>query len=127
MRRIRLLMIEFKDNIPIYRQIVEFAFNRILDGTWVPGTLIPSVRELTLELGVNNRTVLKAFDELQSLEVVVPRRGMGYLLADDAPARVREVRKRDFFGSLLPRIVEEMKILGIRSADVAPFLEEADE
>lgn len=120
-------MIEFKDNIPIYRQIVEFAFNRILDGTWVPGTLIPSVRELTLELGVNNRTVLKAFDELQSLEVVVPRRGMGYLLADDAPARVREVRKRDFFGSLLPRIVEEMKILGIRSADVAPFLEEADE
>ena len=38
---------EFSDNKPIYRQIVDYAYNLIIEGAWVPGERIPSVRELS--------------------------------------------------------------------------------
>ncbi|MDE6811680.1 MAG: GntR family transcriptional regulator, partial [Muribaculaceae bacterium] len=51
---------EFNDNKPIYRQIIDHSFVMIMTGAWVPGERIPSVRELSSMLGVNSRTVLKA-------------------------------------------------------------------
>lgn len=116
---------EFNDNKPIYRQIVDYAFNRILSGIWHPGSMIPSVRELTADLGVNSRTVLKAFDELQALGVIEPRRGMGFLLSSDAHARVLEARKREFFDNAMPAIISEMKLLGISAADIMAILRSA--
>ena len=69
-------MMEFSDNKPIYRQIVDYAFNCIIDGTWAPGARIPSVRELAADLGVNTRTVLKAMEDLQDMAVIESRRAM---------------------------------------------------
>lgn len=115
-------MIEFNDNKPIYRQILDYAFNRILKGTWQPGEMIPSVRELTSELGVNNRTVLKALDELQALKVIEPRRGLGFLLAIDGAEIVMKERRREFFNKAIPEIISEMKILGISPEEVFALL-----
>lgn len=113
---------EFNNNKPIYRQIVDYAFNRILDGSWRPGQMVPSVRELTVELGVNNRTIMKAYETLQNLNVISPKRGMGYLLADDGVEKVREEKRRDFFENAIPAIASEMKILGISSDEVSELL-----
>lgn len=106
-------MIEFSDNKPIYKQIAEYAFNCIIEGTWAVGERIPSVRELAADLGVNTRTVLKALEYLQDAEVIRPRRGLGFILADDAVARVIEERRREFFNITVPALCEEMKRLGI--------------
>ena len=108
-------MMEFNDNKPIYRQILDYAFNCILTHTWRAGEMIPSVRELTSELGVNNRTVLKALDELQNLRVIESRRGLGFMLACNGVDIIREERKREFFEKALPEIIDEMRILGISS------------
>ncbi len=113
---------EFNDNKPIYRQILDYTFHHILSGDWPPGDMIPSVRELTSELGVNNRTVLKALDELQSLKVIEPRRGMGFLLAKNGEEIVRKEKQKEFFEKTLPGIVDEMKILGISADEVAAIL-----
>lgn len=83
----------FTDNKPIYRQIVDFAFNEVTTGHWAPGERIPSVRELSAELGVNSRTVLKAFEDLQDLGLIAPQRGMGFFLAADARQRVTDERR----------------------------------
>ncbi len=115
-------MIEFNDNKPIYRQILDYAFNRILKGIWKPGEMIPSVRELTSELGVNNRTVLKALDELQALKVIEPRRGMGFLLAMDGAEIVRKEKKNEFFDKTIPEIISQMNILGISPEEVSALL-----
>ncbi len=119
-------MIEFNDNKPIYRQILDFAYHSILSGAWAEGEMIPSVRELTSELGVNNRTVLKALDELQALKVIEPRRGMGFRLANNGVEIVRKEKQRDFFEKALPEIIEQMKILEIPLEEVAKRLSEAD-
>ena len=106
-------MMEFNDNKPIYRQIVDYAFNRIIEGAWPPGEKIPSVRELAADLGVNTRTVLKAMEDLQDADVIEPRRGMGFILADDASDKVTGARRREFFDVTLPALAEEMQRLGI--------------
>lgn len=88
--------------------------------------MIPSVRELTSELGVNNRTVLKAFDELQNLGVIEPRRGLGFLLAKNGVDIIRKEKKREFFEKTIPGLIEEMRILGISSEEVTTVLAKAD-
>lgn len=117
---------EFNDNKPIYRQILDYSFNCILTGSWRAGEMIPSVRELTSELGVNNRTVLKALDELQSLRVIETRRGLGFLLAPNGVEIIKKERQREFFENTIPRIIEEMRILGISSEEVAAILTKSD-
>lgn len=109
---------EFSDNKPIYKQIVDYAFNCIIDGQWPPGGRIPSVRELSAEMGVNTRTVLKAMEELQSLAMIEPRRGMGFTLAADAAPKVLEARRREFFSVTVPHLCEEMKRLGISPTEL---------
>ena len=117
---------EFNDNKPIYRQILDYAFNRILTDVWKAGEMIPSVRELTSELGVNNRTVLKALDELQSLKVIESRRGLGFMLAKNGVEIIRKEKKREFFENTIPEIIDEMRILGISPEEVADILAKAD-
>lgn len=106
-------MMDFNDNKPIYRQIVDYACNLIVEGKWSPGGRIPSVRELSVEMGVNSRTVLKAMDELQDAEIIIPRRGLGFILAEDAVEKVSSSRRKEFFNSTVPLIAQEMKRLGI--------------
>ncbi len=119
-------MMEFNDNKPIYRQILDYAFNCILTGVWREGQMIPSVRELTSELGVNNRTVLKALDELQDLKVIESRRGLGFMLAKNAVDIIRKEKRREFFEKTIPEIVNEMRILGISSEEVVAILAKSD-
>ena len=106
-------MMEFNDNKPIYRQIVDYAFNCIIDNLWLPGEKIPSVRELAADMGVNTRTVLKAMDDLQDAGVIEPRRGMGFNLAADAAEKVTAIRKKEFFDVMLPALFDEMRRLKI--------------
>lgn len=106
-------MMEFNDNKPIYKQIVDYAFNRIISGSWSPGLMIPSVRELAADLGVNSRTVLKALENLQDLQLIEPKRGMGFILMEDASAKVMKARRKEFFDITLPEFLKEIEILGI--------------
>lgn len=109
---------EFNDNKPIYKQIVDFAFNCIIEGKWTPGARVPSVRELATDMGVNTRTVLKAMEDLQALHVIEPKRGMGFLLAADAPEIVGDARRREFFETTLPALRSEMQRLGISTDEL---------
>lgn len=115
-------MIEFSDNKPIYRQIVDHAYNLILNGRWEPGGRVPSVRELAAELGVNTRTVLKAMEDLQNTDVIYARRGMGFMLSEDAPQKVRRQLRNEFFSTTLPHLESEMKMLGITTDELIEAL-----
>ena len=109
----------FNDNKPIYRQIIDYCFGCILSGQWLPDHRIPSVREMAQQLAVNTHTVLKAFEYLQGADIILPRRGMGSFLAADAPDRVVSARRQEFFDETLPDIFRQMQLLGISIDDVA--------
>lgn len=109
---------DFSPNKPIYRQIIDYSFGRILTGAWTPGERVPSVREMSVELSVNSHTVLKAYEYLQAEEIIVAKRGMGFYLASDAMERVNHARREEFFDTTLKEVFREMKLLDISIEEI---------
>jgi DNA-binding transcriptional regulator YhcF (GntR family) len=69
-------------------------------------------------MSVNTHTVLKAYEFLQSHDIIYPQRGTGFYLSGDAKQRVEATRKEEFFQERLPELFAEMKMLGINIDDV---------
>lgn len=118
-------MMEFYADKPIYRQIIDFCFGRILTGDWRAGERVPSVREMAVELAVNTHTVLKAYEYFQTRGLIVSRRGMGFFLSADAPGLVNEIRREEFFKEWIPALVREMGLLGITPDDLLSHIRDA--
>ena len=83
-------------------QIIDFCHRQVLSGAWAPEERVPSTKELAVTLTVNNRTVMKAYDELAAEGVIYQRRGMGYYAAPDASERVREALRRHLLADTAP-------------------------
>jgi GntR family transcriptional regulator len=79
--------------IPIYEQIVAQVIFGIASGSLEVGTLIPSVRELAVQLTVHPNTVARAFQELERRGVVAAKRGRGMEVTPDAPGVCRAERQ----------------------------------
>jgi GntR family transcriptional regulator len=80
-----------KDNRPLYVQIMDEIRRALVRGTLRPEEAVPSVRELSLSLRVNPRTVLQAYTELEREGVLYVRRGQGTFVA---PGVVPDSRER---------------------------------
>ena len=80
------------------------------------------MRELAAELTVNNHTVLKAFDYLQTEGIIYPRRGLGLFLASNARQRVIQLQREKFFNDTLPDLFKTMELLDISIDDIKAHL-----
>lgn len=107
---------EFSDNLPIYKQIIEYCYDCVLGGKWPSDGRIPSTKDLSVELAVNNRTVLKAYDDLHASGIIYQKRGLGYFVSPEACELIIATRRRDFFDRVVPDVARQMRSLGI-SAD----------
>ena len=105
---------DFKTNKPIYQQIVDFCFSKILTREW----RAEAVRELSTQLAVNSRTVLKAYEYLQTEDIIYPERGMGFYLSKDAVKKVMRIQKKEFFDNQLADMFRSMELLGISIEEI---------
>lgn len=80
-------------DVPIYEQIVAQITFGIASGALQPGTLIPSVRDLSQRLLVNPNTVARAFQELERRGAVTARRGLGMEVTPSGPQVCRAQRQ----------------------------------
>ncbi|MBR4536550.1 MAG: GntR family transcriptional regulator [Bacteroidales bacterium] len=101
----------FNDNKAIYLQIAEWVFEQILNGKWKEGDRIMSVRELGTLLVVNPNTILRSYDQLQKMEVIVNRRGVGYFVAPDATDKIISYRRKQFVEKDVPAFFKTMKLV----------------
>lgn len=90
----RALTVDPKDAVPIWRQIEEGVRRLVARGALRPGGLVPSVRDLASDLGVNPATVAKAYQRLTDAGILVVKRGEGTFVADAPPALARGEKKR---------------------------------
>lgn len=104
---------EFTDNKAIYLQIVEYVCERILLGKWKVDEKVPSVREMAVDLEVNPNTVMRTYELLQSKNIINNKRGIGFFLAEDAVANVRNYRKNQFMKDELPAFFRNLYLLNI--------------
>ena len=70
-----LLYIDEKDSRPIYRQLAVRVKDQVSKGLLEPGDELPSVRELSDNLGINLHTVRRAYRELRDQGIVDLRLG----------------------------------------------------
>lgn len=68
---------------PIYKQIVEQMENGITSGQLSEDEPLPSERELAKKLYINRSTVVTAYDELESLGLIVRKKGSGTYINTD--------------------------------------------
>ena len=106
------------DKSPIYRQLKERVASLIMDGTFLEGEAIPSVRQVSSDFKINHLTVSKAYQELVDAGVLEMRRGRGMYVLNGARKRLLVQSRESFESNELPQILERAEQLGIKPADL---------
>ncbi|MFC4336852.1 GntR family transcriptional regulator [Salininema proteolyticum] len=112
----------FQEDVPIYRQIVDEIKQAIVRGSMRPGEKLMSTNEYAAFYKINPATVQKAFRELVDEGFIYKRRGIGMFIADDSADRLVERSKEEFFATVLPRLLDEARAVGIGVEDIVAYL-----
>lgn len=100
-----LLSIDSRDATPIYAQLERALRASIATGRLQPGSQLPTVRQLAVELRINANTVARVYAELERAGVIETRRGVGSFIsatpAQAHPPREHERRLRAFVTRML--------------------------
>ncbi len=83
-------VIEFAPDRPRWRQVADIIRNRIADGTYPPGTQIPSVLKLQEEFGIATATSQKVHRGLRAEGLIYTELGMGSFVSKDLPEKPAE-------------------------------------
>ena len=79
-----MITIDYQSKLPLYEQIAERFQAMILRDALPPGSQMPSVRSLAMDLSINPNTIQKAFSLLEQGGYIYPVRGRGNYVADTA-------------------------------------------
>ncbi len=113
--------VDYHSTVPIYAQIKEKVKALILSGKLKPGDLLPSIRTLAKDLGVNVNTVARAYRELELEGVIRAERGEGYTVVG-LENTVHEKVKRQILTEL-ESVLQRCKELKIEKSTVFNLVE----
>lgn len=86
------MSVDFKDNVPIYLQIMQDIKKQIAAGKLHEKDKVSSVRELALYYGVNPNTVQKALSELEREGLMKSERTLGRFISID-DEKIKDIKK----------------------------------
>ena len=116
---------EFNNKEPIYLQIVELVKKNIATGDLVPGDKLPSVREMSKDLGVNPNTLQRSYGELERLGITYTRRGMGSFISEGDNSMNN--LKIDMGKDLARKFIKDMESIGIEREEARKILKSVGE
>jgi len=117
--------LDSSSGVPFYRQVIDQVLLAVADGRLKPGTQLPTVRQLAVDLSVNLNTVAKAYREMEIRGIVQTQQGTGTFVAARAGAKSRERRKA--LQDLVDRLIANGEALGIPMEDLVEALVERAE
>ena len=105
-----MFQIDALSRTPVYEQIVDQMERLVMNGLLAPGSQLPSVRSLSVQLAINPNTIQKAYTELDRRGVLVSVPGRGCFVREDMDAFFGRCRQQrlEAFG----RLVTELKACG---------------
>ena len=98
--------------VPIYRQIISQILYAIARGDLRPGTQLPTVRQLAVDLSVNPNTVIKAYKELEIRGNLETQQGTGTFISD-AEVEISPQEKKRLLIALSKNLVGRAGAYGI--------------
>ena len=115
--------IDYKSRVPIYRQLVDRVEYLAARGLLSPGSQLPSVRALAVELSINPKTIAKAYSELEAKGVIYSVPGRGSFVSENTDTLRQETLKR--LADKLRALAEEIRSLGMSKGDFIGICEQA--
>ncbi|UTL73599.1 GntR family transcriptional regulator [Bacillus halotolerans] len=99
---------DFQSSKPIYLQIADQIFYRLVRQDLVPGDKLPSVREMAIQTKVNPNTIQRTYSEMERLGIVETRRGQGTFIAEKAEIvdELKERLTREVFESFIHQMAD---------------------
>ena len=117
------LQIQKNSGIPVYVQVEQQLRLLMLQGVLLPGDLLPTVRELAVELGVNSNTISRVYRDLQQAGLLVLQRGVGTFVSETIDRK--PIRPKDLKGLVnkVDHLIDLAQSLGLTSSELGQLLE----
>lgn len=106
-------------DIPIYRQLVDKIRAAVKKGDMIPGQKLPTVQELSGQLGVARGTIKRAYDELEHQGVLEKIQGRGTFVCYQ-PANSGS-RKEQAMGAI-DELLDKLEDMGFSPMEINIFL-----
>ena len=113
---------QFKNNIPVYLQIVDIITKQITRGELLPGQKILSVREYALLLKANPNTVQKALGILESNKLITTNRTNGKYVTTDESILLKY--KNDLIIDKVDSFIKDIEKMGYTKEEVIKMIKE---
>ena len=103
------ITIDLRSRTPIYEQIIKHIKEQALSGILKPDEQIPSIRQLTQQIGINPNTIQKAYAELERQGVIYSLTGRGAFISSSIEMQKIMNVKRDEILDEVQNIVSQAK------------------
>ena len=117
------LDVDARSGVPLYVQIVQQIKHAIEVGALQPGEQLPTVRQLSGDLTIAPNTIVKAYNELQAMNLIESRAGVGTIVTANLNGSLRKERTEALF-ERLRAVVRDAASLGIEADELAARLQE---
>jgi GntR family transcriptional regulator len=89
------IILDFRDNLPLYLQIARQVEQLVAKGELKLGDQLPTVRELATELRINFNTVGRAYHVLDETRLISTQRGRGtYIWEEPTEETMKQLKKK---------------------------------
>lgn len=89
----RLFIVNPRNKTPIYEQLVDQLRQQIASGVLCADEMLPSMRQLSIELGINPNTIQKAYRQMEQEGLIYTVSGRGCFVTDDVAAFMQKQKK----------------------------------
>lgn len=116
------IRIDISSPIPAYRQIVDQFRALIVESVLPPGSALPPVRRLAIELGVHFNTIAEAYRLLAQEGFLEITHGHGAQVLDRSLPRRAEPESLDNFRQRLRELVASVRARGVSARQISAEL-----
>src|SRR5882724_2338458 len=103
--------LDLASGVPVYRQIIDQVLGGMAAGTLAPGTQLPTVRQVAVDLAINPNTVVRAYRELEIRGVLETQQGTGTFISNQKVQR-NEVERRRQLNQIVSEFVSRAGAAG---------------
>ena len=115
----RIFQINPQLNIPIYRQLVDSISNAIKKGNLQSEQRLPTVQELSEQLGIARGTIKRVYDELERLGLIEKLQGRGTFVSYCPP---REQNRKEQAMIAIDELLDRLEAMGFSPTETEIFL-----
>jgi len=109
-------MSQLNKSTPLYIQITDIVKGKIVSGTYLPGSKMPSIRDMALEYDVTPNTIQRALQILEQDGLICTERTNGkYVTTQEA--LIRQVR-RERLTTIIHQVIADLSMHGYSKAEI---------